>query len=388
MTGKASSKKSKNKRTGFAAAPVVDYSRPFELKEYSFIVNDFRQKKYNISDYPGQAIIVAASLFYLAQYTRCVDLLSRLSNIVGFDSGTAALYGAALRKSGDLEGSRKYFESCLGERRDNIGFMNNYALTLIELGKYDEAQSILKGIVQNNPNYEDANKNLVYLDMHKSRLLDSYDEGSSKQVGDSLQLNEELDRGQNGVHSDDSSFDISGLFKEAFTTSEVEYTLSRNGIKAELRSAATLIAQLPRSHPESEDILDMAETLIGMDNEKVNSLLKVYSSKHKLNSRFFLLLAKYYLCGEDFVQAERFYMLAYIMGDRSEELLVNLASCSAMFKMRDLYKYWLSIAVSMYPESDDIDKIQRNLFEKDANNFFMPVVGGSHYQDEKPKRSG
>ena len=58
---------------------------------------------------PNAAHVLAASYFSLGQIAECLELLIQLESSLINDVNYLSLYGAALRRSGDLAASKKLF---------------------------------------------------------------------------------------------------------------------------------------------------------------------------------------------------------------------------------------------------------------------------------------
>ena len=66
------------------------------------------------------------------------------------------MYGAVLRRSGRIKEAEKVFHNALGTPKQSI-LKNNFTNLLIDIQAF-EAESTLKAVLKDNPNYEDAKK--------------------------------------------------------------------------------------------------------------------------------------------------------------------------------------------------------------------------------------
>lgn len=123
---------------------------------------------------PNSSHVLAASYFSLGQISESIELLSELESSLMNDVNYLSLYGAALRRSGDLDASKKLFLQALEASPNNPVLQNNYANLLIDLKNFTEASTLLSGVISKNPDYTDALDNLKRI-----RSLQSLDKSSS-----------------------------------------------------------------------------------------------------------------------------------------------------------------------------------------------------------------
>ena len=132
----------------------------FQNGFYSEVVSCALDNNVSPGNDPRSAQVLAAAFFSLGQIQDALDILVDLESSLGDDDSYLSLYGAALRRVGDLEGSKSLFIRAISIAPDNPCLQNNYANLLIDLKEYDEAFDILVRVVDSNPQYVDAVSNL------------------------------------------------------------------------------------------------------------------------------------------------------------------------------------------------------------------------------------
>ena len=95
------------------AASIQDLISSFADNRHQDVVNSVDLKSFNSSDNPFEAKIVAASFFKLGDYKRSLSILSQIESCFCDDIEFLSLYGACLRRNGDLDKARVQLESAL-----------------------------------------------------------------------------------------------------------------------------------------------------------------------------------------------------------------------------------------------------------------------------------
>ncbi|WP_115125945.1 M48 family metallopeptidase [Synechococcus sp. GEYO] len=149
---------------------IADLHQLYEQGYYKKIVNI--ADKDDEFDPETQRLIAAAN-FQLGNYSDCLNLLAEIEGSFLNEGSFYSLYGAALRRVGLLKESLDKFKSAMELSEEDRYIKNNYANVLVDLGQHTEAIEILKGIVNQYPEYLDAKINL---ERAEDRLIKSKDE--------------------------------------------------------------------------------------------------------------------------------------------------------------------------------------------------------------------
>ena len=148
---------------------ISDLSVLYEQGRFAELIESIDFSGFSSVEDPILSQVLAASYFKLGMHQKSLLLLKEIESCFLADSNYLSLYGACLRRCGDLENSRLRFEQALEIRPQDASIRNNYANLLIDLKDYAKAESILLELLSDNPDYEDAKVNLQRLS-EKRRL--------------------------------------------------------------------------------------------------------------------------------------------------------------------------------------------------------------------------
>ena len=109
----------------------------------------------------------------------CLLWCEGLAPSLNGDAGFASMHGAVLRRLGRFDDAEKVFRAALNNTPSNTFLRNNFANLLIDQQAFEEAESILKDLLKENPSYEDAKVNLNRLIFQKNLATPSPNESSS-----------------------------------------------------------------------------------------------------------------------------------------------------------------------------------------------------------------
>ena len=132
----------------------------FQEGDFSEVISIATSNNVNATNDPLAANVMAAALLSLGSVKESIEIFSDLEPSLGDDDSFLSLYGAALRRSGDLQASKNIFERALLQAPDNPCLKNNYANLLIDMKNYSMAISLLSEVVDAHPEYADAVSNL------------------------------------------------------------------------------------------------------------------------------------------------------------------------------------------------------------------------------------
>jgi Flp pilus assembly protein TadD len=166
---------------------MLSVSELYECGKYAEVIRSIDSEEFKAGEDPMLAQIVAASHFRLGNYSDALLLLKEIESCFSNDSNYLSLYGACLRRCGDLESSRFQLEQALQIQPNDPSIRNNFANLLIDLRDFQLAETILLQLLSDNPNYEDAQVNLQRLrEKQRIQLLNSSDIHSSRSLIPSL----------------------------------------------------------------------------------------------------------------------------------------------------------------------------------------------------------
>ena len=139
-------------------------TQKFSENRFSEVISIANSNNVTADNDPASAHVLAAAFFSLGKVQESLEILADLEISLGDDDNFLSLYGAVLRRSGDLSLSSEIFKRALIQSPDNPNLNNNYTNLLIDLCQFSEAKLLLESIVKSHPDYKDAAENLIRVD--------------------------------------------------------------------------------------------------------------------------------------------------------------------------------------------------------------------------------
>ncbi len=296
----------------------------YEKGLYKDVVQSVDMANFSALRDPRISRVLAASHFQLGQYAESLLLLSEIESCFSTDSDYLSLYGACLRRCGDLEGSRVQLELALKIKPEYEPIKNNYANLLIDLGEYRRAESILLHLLKINPNYSDAQVNLKRLrERQRIQQLQSKDNAipaSAKLIfDDPLML--------------------------AFDDDEVQRTRPKDDTSSKVQS--DLKGKLPplKQQKIASDQLKLA--LEAILEGRYNFALQLCSQAYRsipVSAALYECVSDAYIALQRFTEAEACLLHALQLGSKSFKLYANLTSLLCIRADFALAQYYLEQA--------------------------------------------
>lgn len=296
----------------------------FQQGHFGEVISLAQSNNINPNNDPNCSHILAASYFSLGQLPESIDILSELESSLANDSNYLGLYGAALRRSGDLVASEKYFLRALESDPNSLILQNNYANLLIDSKRYDEAYTILSKIVSIDSSYIDAAENLNRL-MSLRSLSDPVDASSKDNRTDSIKCN-----------TSKSLDTLLDPLLMAFASDEV-----KSFGRLEPLSGLKKVTDNPDVRSIGLEKLQLANKAVAEGNS--DYALKLCSQSYVqlgCESVIYDCASDAYLRANRFLESELSILHALAMSGPSIKLFINLISLSSMrrdFKLAEFY---------------------------------------------------
>lgn len=337
--------------------------------------------------------IVAASYFKLGHYNESYQFLKAIQVSFSEDINFLSLYAASCRHVGQLSESKSIFLKALKISPNDIIVLNNYSNLLIDFNDYDQAYSILKELVQNNPDYSDARSNFERV---KQILNLKSTKGSAALITKHSSSHSSSEYSENGsaVTKSTSSRLYFDPLMFAFAEDEVNRTAPfRPSLRSEIRSGA--LGQLEQSLPKKDlnavaaDQLSLAFRAVKEGNPSfaLETCTHALTSLEK-NSELYSCVADAYLSQKNFVLAEVYFLHSIALGSNSFKNNFNLASLACIKRDFGLAEYYLSVANSLDRSNALVEKLKnqinrsRNKAQKRAPFSF---INHSPYDNDESK---
>jgi len=318
----------------------------YQQGHFSEVISIASSSNISPANDPRSAHVFAAALFSLGQVQDAVEILADLESSLSDDDSYLSLYGAALRRCGDLEASKNLFLRAITLAPDNPTLNNNYANLLIDMKQYSDAIDILQNIVDSYPNYIDATTNL-------SRARALHAQGLSTASNDIP------------VNSNEESIDIAQLdvlldpLLMAFDAQEVK----EHGRLQSLPELKTL-----SDDPDLKSIgiekLKLAQKSVTEGNASFS--LELCSQAYKqlgCESSVFECASDAYISMNRFLEAELSILHSLAFSGSSMKHYINLVSLASMRCDFQLAEFYLEKAVCLDSSNSNLPKL-RNLLDK------------------------
>ena len=327
----------------------------FQAGRHSDVVLKATESSVTPLNSPEASRILAASLFCLSEYEKAYQILKEIESVFYDNPQYLSLFGACLRRLGDYEQSEILLKRALAVEPNSLPIRNNFANLMIDMKKYDQASSILDGILLESPSFKDAivNKNRL-AEISKSS---DYDSRLTK-TEPSIQVNT-----------------LSDPLLLAFEQEEIIYSNSRYFPENLVKSSST-IPNLSKSNERDValDQLNFADAAIINGDYKL--VLKLCSQCMRIlgpDPRIFDYASDAYLNLKQLKQSEICLLNAICLGGLTLKRCFNMVSFCMIRSNLSLAEYYLDKAASLDPSSSDLHRL-RAILKKKIEETTRPYV--------------
>ena len=332
---------------------VQELINNFGDNRHQDVVDSIDYSDFSPFENPVIAKIVAASYFKLGDYGRSLSLLSQIESCFIDDIDYLSLYGACLRRSGDLDLARIQFERALKIDPNLLHVQNNFANLLIDMGDFDEAEMILKRVIDIDPSYGDACTNMQRLNEKKLTF-----EGKKSHVVSS------------------ASWSLADPLLMAFSNEEVQRVSLNKSIPKPLGdSKSNLAKSLPsiKDYQLAMDQLKLAQQAIA--DKRYDFALKLCSQANLSlpdSAAVYECVSDAYISKSLFKEAEICLLHAIQIGASSFKLFVNLVSLACMRGDYTLAQFYFERALAIDSQHSSLDQLRIQIAKGQQNNEFKP----------------
>ena len=300
---------------------------------------------------PTQANIAAAALFQLGNYQDCLLWCEGLFPSLGTEPSFSSMYGAVLRRLGRLNEAESVFRSALADNPENLYLRNNFANLLIDLSNYDEAEKILDSVLLQNPDYHDAQVNLNRLRYQRSAPIQDAPVPQQQSQSPSND-NSPFDDPIHAAFSDEEVSLAGGVSSALKRSDQKSLTKSLDPGDLVSRSIST----------ELQESLKLARLTLDTDPESVLNDCSVLHQRLGIQPAIYNLAADAYIRLKLFADAETCLLTALSIGSKDASVLLNLANVCAMRGDELLSTYWLQRLAESQPDHPQLESVRRHLF--------------------------
>ena len=333
----------------------------FNQGQFQLVLDRANREEITPAADPKTANVVAAALFQLGRYPDCLLWCEGLAPSLNGDAGFASMHGAVLRRLGRFDDAEKVFRAALNNTPSNTFLRNNFANLLIDQQAFEEAESILKDLLKENPSYEDAKVNLNRLIFQKNLATPSPNESSSTSP----------------THENVGDYFVDPL-AAAFSDEEVAQA---GGVtekrKAKLPQGGLQPSDLPDRDRDKElhEALALARQTIDADPQQVIRDCSLLHNKLGVQAPIYEVAGEAYIRLQLFGDAETCLLTAHGLGSTEGAVPLNLANLAAMRGDQRLALHWLELLAQRQPDHSQLDEVRKTLFPggvpKSSSNPFQ-----------------
>ena len=326
-------------------------SQKFADNRYSEVISIGNSNNITADNDPASAYVIAAAFFSLGKVQQSLEILAELEESMGYDENFLSLYGAVLRRSGDLALSSTIFRRAIAQSPENPTLNNNYANLLIDLGQLTEAKNLLSSIVQSHPDYVDAVENLQRAD-----ALISAQTNLSQPTSSII----------NNVALDSKSVDqLLDPLLMAFDTEEVKE-------HGRLDSIPSLKASVQETDVRSVGLEKLKIAYKAVSEKNPNYALQLCSQSYKqlgCEGNVFDCASDAYLNIGRYLETEISILHSLLLSGPSMKNYINLSSLASMrcdFKLADFY---LQKAICLDSSDPTVVRLKENLESRKSSKL-------------------
>ena len=312
----------------------------FQAGRHHEVVAQARNLDVEAQTQPLAANVLAASLFQLGEYAQAASLLEDLEASLGQDRDYLSLYGATCRRLGLLQRAEQLLARALKLDPTAASVRNNYANLLIDLGRDQEARSLLEQLLSEQPDYQDARANLNRLQFREQPAPASWT------PADPLML--------------------------AFSEEEVNLAAGAGS-----SAGKVLASQLPdpEQRAMASEQMQLAENAVQEGNHTF--ALKLCSQAQVgvgANATLYRIAADAYIGLRRFQEAEICLLQAVSIGGAGINQLINLVSLSSLRGDLTLANHYLDQAAGLDPSHPNLPALRENLNKRRQTLEGRPYV--------------
>ena len=328
----------------------------FDQRKYQGVLEIAKADEITPASDPQAANVVAASLFQLGRFPECLLWCEGLHPALQGEPSFSSMYGAALRRVGRLDDAEKVFRQAISQHGDNKFLQNNFANLLIDKQSFDEAEQILRSLLEDDPSYEDAR-----LNMNRLKFKRNLAETSSKIAQESPGSQLIQAPNQNTSRQDDNAF-VDPL-EAAFSDEEVKLAGGIN-VNTPNDNSELNLDNLPKRELQAElqEALSLARQTVETDPQQTINDCTLLHNKLGVQAPIYEVAAEAYIKMQLFGDAETCLLTAHGLGSQEASILLNLANLAAMRGDQRLSLHWLESLAKRQPDHPQLDPVRRNLF--------------------------
>lgn len=335
----------------------VDFHDLFNRQSYSKLVSCYELGSFSTASDPIISMYYAGAQFQLGKFLLANDVLKHLESSLSNSVEYLSLYGATCRRLALYDKAEGLLKKAVDLDPNNPAFLNNYANLLIDVDRFDSAESILTKLVSDNPEYSDAVANLNRLSFEREKSQIQHQTGDVSSTPKDKKTNPEFDPLL-------LSFESNEVYKFG--------KLKRETI--ENKSANKVLSGLPLTDQQelnSENLRLARQAVIDKNYEFCLVLCSKILSLTGPNELIYDCAADAYIGLSKFSQAEICLYQAIVLSDNpSVKYYINLVSLACVRKDFQMASSLLAKASSIDPIHPNINQLHAKILKQSANSSY------------------
>lgn len=325
----------------------------YERGRYQELVNKVDLANFSAVSEPLLTKIIAASYFHLGRFSEAMNLLKEIESCFSHDPNYLSLFGACLRRCGDLDAAQLQFEKALEINPEQAAIRNNYANLLIDLGNFQKAKVLLDQLLAEDSDYSDARVNLSRLnERERIQQLQSDDVPSAQS----------------------STWVLADPLMLAFAEDEVKRTRPKSSDAQTLQSNLSKNLKPLKSQQIASDQLITAFKAV--NEGRYSFALQLCSQIHQsmpASTSLFECMSDAYIGLQRFAEAEICILHSLQLGDKSFKLYLNLVSLLCIRGDFSLAQHYLELASTIDETSPLLEKYRLQIAkaQRNINSSFL-----------------
>jgi len=317
----------------------LDISSLLNSGQYHRIIEIYSGIKGNSAADPDQAFVLAVAYFKLEKYEDAFHILREISRDMVSSCQFHSLMGATCRRLGLVEQAKAHFQHGCKLEPENFDIRNNYANLLVDEGEYNEAEALLKIVLENCPNHPDARSNLERL-----YLLRASHQPKAQGMWEAVDP-------------------LAAAFDQQYISSSLKTSAQHRAPSKENADIKEELLPKASSEDVALDQMRIVPALIG--NGQHESALQLISAAQKsfkqISPEVYLNAADALIRLNRFKQAEIFTLHAIVAGGKNFGAYSNLISFALMRGDCKLAAYYFKQAAEHYPTEERLESLREQI---------------------------
>ena len=305
---------------------------------------------------------IAAAYFQSKDYNETLEILDLIAPYQANSTDYLNLTAISYRKLGRYDKAHDLLTEAERIDPSSIEVKSNKANVLLDLGRIDEAEKILRKIIKKNPDFEDAKTNLARANLLKEQLINTNSVNTSKSMDlgysndpllfafDAAIVDKDLERYEAIVNRSpqenaQKNKSEAGKMGEILLDTDAEINFESDKIK---------LSTISNQQNNIDESLELSSIVHGQEKEISSVVLANVSDSYIKKMRF--------------KEAEIYALHSIINGNERPELYLNLSTLCTLRSDYKLASHYLNKAILMDPSHPNIEGVRIAMHDSNKAN--------------------